>query len=85
VTTVFPDLVATLKDQSFQIVIVNLDAIKDIEALGELKAAPDRQLIGYYSHVETKIAELAKRVGFDTVLPRRAFAVKLNDLLGSGN
>jgi hypothetical protein len=83
--TAFPELVEALKDPSFQIVIVNLDSIHDIDALGALTGSPGRQLIGYYSHVESKIAESAKRVGFDTVLPRRAFALKLNDLLGAGN
>jgi hypothetical protein len=83
VTTALNDLAESLKERTCSVVIVNLDVVGDLAALSELKGKQVCRFVGYYSHVDGKVAEEAKRAGFDTVLPRRVFVVKLNELLAS--
>ena len=81
-TTCLHDLIEALKEgEVFHKMIVNLDAIDNSETFTTLATQRGSQRIGYYSHVETKIAEEARQAGFDVVLPRRAFVIKLNELL----
>lgn len=40
------------------------------------------KLLGFFSHVQTKLMRQAKEAGFDYVLPRSAFASRLGEILG---
>ena len=82
-TTTISDLAKRLDEGKPDIVIVSLDSMGSVDALSGRVGSSGCPFVGYYSHVDTKLAEEAKRAGFDTVLPRRAFVVKLNDLLAA--
>jgi len=63
-------------------VIVNLDRVEDFDFLRSLKGRTETsRFVGYYSHVDAKVAEEAKNAGFEIVLPRRAFVSKLSEIL----
>jgi PleD family two-component response regulator len=38
-------------------------------------------LVGFFSHVETELADRARQAGFDQVIPRSAFTRNLGDIL----
>ncbi len=64
-----------------KLLLVNLDALDERhESLKELVSPGSCRLLGYYSHVDAESAEEALRSGFELVIPRRAFAVKLNEI-----
>jgi hypothetical protein len=64
-----------------KLLLVNLDALDERdESLAELVSPGSCRLLGYYSHVQTESAEKALRRGFESVIPRRAFAVKLSEI-----
>ena len=75
------DLVETLKEKMPSVVIVNLDAVGVLVALSGVNRKPGGRFVGYYSHVNSRVAEEAKKLGFETVLPRSAFVSKLNEIL----
>lgn len=81
-------LEAALRGGLPKLLLVNLDVLEERhESLTGLVAPGGCRLVGYYSHVDAKSAEQALRTGFDVVIPRRAIAVKLNEIfseLGSG-
>jgi hypothetical protein len=82
VTVNMSELKQTLQDTAPRAVLVNLDALgADSRALVGLVPGACR-LIGYYSHVNSKLATEALADGFELVLPRRAFVDRLNDILG---
>ena len=56
-------------------VTLNLDALQGkLEALEEIAHKPF-PVFGYYSHVDTALAEEARRLGIHTVIARGAFCV----------
>jgi len=70
-----------LKEGLPKLLLVNLDALeKQDEPLEMLVSQGSCRLIGYYSHVQTEFAEKALNRGFEIVIPRRAFAVKLREI-----
>jgi len=70
-----------LKERSPKLLLVNLDALDEREeSLAELVSLGSCRLLGYYSHVQTESAEKALTRGFESVIPRRAFAVKLSEI-----
>jgi len=81
-------LEVALKGGLPKLLIVNLDVLEERgESLAGLVSPGGCRLVGYYSHVDAKSAGGALRAGFEVVVPRRAFAVKLNEIfaeLGSG-
>lgn len=69
-----------------KLLLVNLDALDERhESSKELVSPGSCRLIGYYSHVETESAEEALKSGFELVVPRRAFTVKLNEIFAKAN
>jgi ActR/RegA family two-component response regulator len=80
-TTSATDLVESLKENAPSVVVVNLDAVGILSVLGGLPRKQDCRFVGYYSHINARAAEEAKKAGFETVLPRRAFVGKLNEIL----
>jgi PleD family two-component response regulator len=73
-------LVESFVEMRPSLVIVNLDMLENFELLSGLTGKGCR-LVGYYSHVDAKTADAAKKAGFETVLPRRVFVGKLNEIL----
>jgi len=61
--------------------------VDPIELAGKLKADEDLRaipLLGFFSHVQTELMRRAEAPGFDQVLPRSAFTMRLAEIL-SGN
>ena len=67
------DLIESLNEKAPNVVIVNLDAVGMLDVLSGLNRKQGCQFVGYYSHVNPSVAEEAKKVGFETVLPRWRF------------
>jgi hypothetical protein len=64
-----------------KLLLVNLDALEEQdESLAGLFSQGSCRSVGYYSHVQTESAEKALKRGFEIVIPRRAFAVKLSEI-----
>jgi DNA-binding NarL/FixJ family response regulator len=80
-TTTPADLVESLNEKTPSVVIMNLDVICPLSVISGLTGKQGCRFVGYYSHVNARVAEEAKRAGFETVLPRRAFVSKLNGIL----
>ena len=74
-----------LLDPPPQLVIMDLNArSQPLEAFRQLRSAqPQLRVIGFLSHVQTGLAEQAKSVGFDEVMPRSKFSMHLPDILAS--
>jgi hypothetical protein len=70
-----------LKEGLPKLLLVNLDALDERdELLAGLVSPGSCRLLGYYSHVQTESAEKALKRGFESVIPRRAFVVKLSEI-----
>jgi len=64
-----------------KLLLVNLDAFEEQdESLAGLVQHGGCRLIGYYSHAQAESAGKALQRGFEIVVPRRAFAVKLGEI-----
>jgi len=64
-----------------KLLLVNIDALEEQdESLEGLVPNGSCKLIGYYSHAQAESAEKALKRGFEIVIPRRAFAVKLGEI-----
>ena len=69
-------------EQASRVVFLNLDAVEgkfaELEVL--TKHVPGR-VVGYHSHVNTRVAEEARRVGIGVVLSRGVFVRRLDEIL----
>ena len=75
------ELRVRLKEGLPKLLLVDLDALEGQDGLlAGLVSQGSCRLIGYYSHVQTESAEKALKRGFEIVIPRRAFAVKLREI-----
>ncbi len=65
-----------------RIVLLDLDyakgKLRDFESFAR---SGNCETVGYYSHVNSAVAEEAKRVGVGTILTRRSFVEKIRELL----
>jgi CheY-like chemotaxis protein len=65
---------------------LNFDAARPLELIGKLKSDPaTRQirLLGYLSHVQEDLRRAAVAAGCDEVMPRSAFSMNLNEIMGA--
>ena len=70
-----------VENTSLLIVDLNFDKFP-AEAIRKIKQEnPGIYIIGYLSHVQTKLKEDVLRAGCDEVIPRSQFSVKLGDIL----
>ncbi len=82
ILTSLQDLRAALSVEAPEVLVVNLDALAaELETLGKLTDKKSFKIVGYYSHVNAKLAEEARKFGADLVLPRSAFANRIQDVL----
>jgi ActR/RegA family two-component response regulator len=81
VTTTMSEFERALKELFPRISLVNLDALgTGCKSLVWLVHGTSK-LVGYYSHVDSKLATEALASGFEIVVPRRAFADRLGEIL----
>ena len=67
------------------LVLLDLHAPHAVALIAACKrAAPGTPLVGFYSHVETALAQDALAAGADAALPRSRFVAKLAALLTEG-
>ena len=68
-----------------RLVIVDLNAKSSpLAAVERLRTAqPGLRVIGFLSHVQTDLAERAKAVGFDQIMPRSQFSMNLPQILAA--
>ena len=65
-----------------EVAVVNLDAaVGKFSGLEGLARTPSCKVVGYYSHVNSSLAEEAQRTGISAVFPRGAFASRIEALL----
>lgn len=70
------------KQSTPQVALVSLDAaVGKLAALEGLARSLSCRVVGYYSHVNSSLAEEAQRTGITAVFPRGAFANKLEAIL----
>jgi DNA-binding NarL/FixJ family response regulator len=67
------------------LVIVDLNARSSpLDAVQQLRAVqPNLRVVGFLSHVQTDLAEMAQSAGFDEVMPRSRFSMQLPKILGA--
>ncbi|MBI3405890.1 MAG: hypothetical protein HY046_10590 [Acidobacteria bacterium] len=67
------------------LVVVDLNATGDpVAAIQELrKADKQRNILGFFSHVQTELAERAKAAGCTQVMPRSKFTKHLAEILSA--
>lgn len=76
------EFIGEAKQTSAQVALVNLDAAEGkLASLEGLSKNASCKVIGYYSHVNSRLAEEARRIGIGMVLSRGAFASKLEGIL----
>lgn len=64
---------------------LNFTAVGPIQLIEKLKSDPalkQIRLLGYLSHVQTDLQRMAVAAGCDEVMPRSAFSMNLNQILG---
>ncbi len=76
-------LLAAAMGQAPKLVLVDLNARQGpLEGIARLKAAGNAApIIGFFSHVQTELAERARAAGCSQVLPRSQFSAKLAEIL----
>ena len=79
-------LLSESRKESPRLVIIDLnyDAVKSTEAIHAVKQAcsPNRvRVLAFLSHVQTELAESARRAGADAVVPRSYFSRNLAEIL----
>jgi ActR/RegA family two-component response regulator len=78
----FDEFIGEAKQSSAQVALMNLDAaqgkLASLEGLAKSKAC---KFIGYYSHVNSQLANEARRFGVYELFSRGAFVSKLDGLL----
>ena len=55
-----------------------MDLARQLKADEQLRSIP---LLGFFSHVQTELQRLAKRAGFDQVIPRSSFTNNLAEII----
>lgn len=77
------ELTKWLSGDSVRLVIIDLNTAGPA-ALDAIQAAKEREgvrVLGFVSHVDADLADLAKQAGADQVLPRSRFSANLPELL----
>ncbi len=82
VTRTVEGLIAAASGAGLVIVDLNATGTDPVEAIRAVKALADTPpVVAYLSHVQTELAQQAREVGADLVLPRSAFTARLPELL----
>jgi hypothetical protein len=82
VTSNLEELLRDLEQAAPRVVFLNLDVAEGKLAVleGVAKHGSSR-FVGYYSHVNTQLAEEARRIGISVVISRGAFVTRLPEIL----
>ena len=80
------ELVQGADPEKVKLIIIDLNGrtTEPVQAIRELQGLSDRDsipILAYYSHVQTELAEEARKAGAHWVLPRSAFSARLARIL----
>ncbi|HYB84924.1 MAG TPA: hypothetical protein VED86_06305 [archaeon] len=80
VTVTEDELQSAMEESVPKALLVNLDSLPSAgqSLVGHVKGRC--VLIGYYSHVDSRLATQALAGGFERVMPRRTFVAELNEI-----
>ena len=80
-----PESLLQLLDPLPALVIVDLNARSSpLDAVQRLRAVqPSLRVVGFLSHVQTDLGEMARSAGCDEVMPRSRFSMQLPQILGA--
>lgn len=82
ILTTIQDLQASLSREAPKALLLDLDSLAgDLQILEELTKKKSCKMVGYYSHVNTTLADEARTLGVGLVLPRGAFVTKIRSIL----
>jgi hypothetical protein len=75
------ELQCALHESAPDVLFVDLDALKSVGVSSSGSASARCRRVGYYSHVDSKLAARALAEGFEMVIPRRTFMDQMNKML----
>jgi hypothetical protein len=82
VVTSIDELMKELADSTLTALTLNLDALQGkIDELKGIMGEKSFPVFGYYSHVNIALADKAKGLGIEIVLPRGAFVAQFEKVL----
>lgn len=85
----YDDAIVKSKEQPALIVIdLNCQALDGVQLIRDLRASEETRaipLIGYLSHVQADLIKAAREAGCDTVMPRSAFSMKVQEIFAQLN
>lgn len=81
-----PELVQSADPEKVKLIIIDLNGrtTEPMQAIQELEGLSGRDpipILAYYSHVQTELAEEARKAGARWILPRSAFSARLAGIL----
>ena len=77
----FDDLLRQLRESVPELLIVNLDLLETrLGQLQDILGGKSCKSVGYYSHVNVRLGEEAKRFGIGLVISRGVFVAKMKEL-----
>lgn len=84
--TNYSELIQNANPKKVKLIIIDLNGrtTQPVRAIQELKDSPDQNIIpvlAYFSHVQTELAEEARKAGAQWILPRSAFSARLATIL----
>ena len=75
-------LLSNLTDSNPALLILNLDSLKnDITRLSDGVRVKSLACVGYYSHVNTQLAQEAKRAEIGMIMPRGVFVKRIREII----
>lgn len=82
VVTDYDELLRELTESVPRFLAIDLDALEGkLASLGDAIRGKSCVSVGYYSHVNTRLAEDAKRFGIDMIMTRSAFVNRIGEIL----
>lgn len=80
--TDYEGLLRQLRDNVPELLIVNLDLLESrLGQLQDILGGKSCKSVGYYSHMNARLAEEAKRFGIGLVMSRGVFVARMKELL----
>jgi len=84
--TAYDELLRQLRQNVPKLLIMNLDLLETrLDQLQEILGGKSCKSVGYYSHVNTRLGEEARRHGIGLMMSRGAFVAKMKEVLAQAS
>jgi len=84
--TDYDGLLRQLRENVPELLIVNLDLLETrLDQLQDILGGKSCKSVGYYSHVNARLGEKAKRFGIGLIMSQAAFVTKMNEVLSQAS